>query len=73
MSETKSGDLREILQDPTRFTALAHFFAEKSSQMHAAAAGDPLFANYLKSGLDLLIDDSVALRPDRVAYRKSLH
>jgi len=59
MKVGKTDELREILQDRQRFAELAHFFIEKSSHMHAAEAGDHRFGEYLKSGLNLLIEDNL--------------
>lgn len=52
---------REILQDRERFPDLARFFARQSSRLHASEAGDPQFGQYLKAGLDLLIEENLRL------------
>jgi len=61
MGTPGSAELRGVLQDPTRFAELTRFFIEKSSQLHADEAGDPLFGEYLKAGLKLLVEENLAL------------
>jgi Protein of unknown function (DUF559) len=56
-----SAELRKVLQDPQRFAELARHFIEKSSELHAAEAGDPKFADYLKIGMKLLLDENLRL------------
>jgi len=58
---SSSAKLREVLQDPKRFAELARYFIEKSSAIHAAEADDSEFADYLKIGLQLLLDENLRL------------
>ena len=53
--------LREILLDRHRFEELARDFIEKSSDFHATRANDPKFGEYLKGGLDLLLEENLRL------------
>jgi len=61
MSTPACHELREILKDRRRFMELARFFVEKSSQLHATEAGDSQFGEYLKVGLDLLLEENLNL------------
>ena len=61
MTVYDSAVLREILLDPQQFAELARFFIQKSAQSHASEAGDPRFGQYLKTGLDLLLEESIKL------------
>jgi hypothetical protein len=54
-----SAQLREVLQSQPRFAELARAFIEKSAQLHSAKTGDPLFGQYLKRGLNLLLEENL--------------
>lgn len=61
MNAPRSGDLRRILGDQQRSAELARFFINKSSDLHAAEVGDPRFGQYLKAGLELLLEENLRL------------
>lgn len=61
MDTHTSASLREVLQDQRRFEKLARYFIDKSSHLHAAEAGDAQFGQYLRLGLDLLLQDNLKL------------
>ncbi len=59
MSALAHDELREILKDRQRFAELARFFTEKSPRLHAMEASDPRIGEYLKVGLDLLLQENL--------------
>lgn len=61
MVTPKADELREVLLDQQRFAELARQFIEASSSMHATEADDPEFGQFLKSGLDLLLEENLEL------------
>lgn len=61
MDASRSADLRNILGDRQRFAELARFFINKSSDLHGNEASDLRFAQYLKAGLELLLEENLRL------------
>lgn len=61
MSNYQPNELRETLKDQGQFADLARFFIDKSSQMHAEEINDARFGEYLKAGLDLLLEENLNL------------
>jgi hypothetical protein len=52
---------RKNLLDKDKFIQLARFFIKKSVQLQAAETEDPKFCEYLRAGLDFLVDDGIDL------------
>jgi len=59
MNISKQNELRDILNNRSRFEELARSFIEESSRVHAEEAEDQHFGQYLKTGLELLLEENL--------------